>query len=61
MTLFTENPLERMMIQKPGAGRREKPPPPSIPPRCKGCPYNREPPCVGYCIKKLTEKKTTGK
>ncbi len=27
----------------------------------KGCPYNREPPCVGYCIKKLTEKKTTGK
>ena len=46
MTLFTDNPLERMMIQKPA----------SIPPRCKGCPYNREPPCVGYCIKKLTEK-----
>ena len=57
MTLFTDNPLERMMIQKPGDGRRGK----SIPPRCKGCPYNREPPCVGYCIKKLTEKKTTGK
>ena len=58
MTLFTENPLERMMIQKPGDGRRGKSPPASIPPRCKGCPYNREPPCIGYCIRKLTEKKT---
>ena len=57
MTLFTDNPLERMMIQKPGDGRRGKSPPASIPLRCKGCPYNREPPCVGYCIKKLTEKK----
>ena len=58
MTLFTDNPLERMMIQKPGDGRRGKPPPASIPPRCRGCPYNREPPCIGYCIRKLTEKKT---
>ena len=53
MTLFTDNPLERMMIQKPGDGRRGKSPPASIPPRCKDCPYNREPPCVGYYIKKL--------
>ena len=30
MTLFTDNPLERMMIQKPGDGRRGKSPPASI-------------------------------
>ena len=58
MTLFTDNPLEKLMIQKPGDGRRVKPPPVSISLRCKGCPYNREPPCVGYCIKKLSGKKT---
>ena len=61
MTLFTDNPLERMMIQKPGDGRRGKSPPPYNPPPCKGGPNNPEPPGVGYCIKKLTEKKATGK
>ncbi len=36
MTLFTDNPLERMMIQKPGDGRRGKSPPASIPPALQG-------------------------
>ena len=31
MTLFTDNPLERMMIQKPGDGRRGKSPSPPVP------------------------------
>lgn len=53
MTLFTDNPLERMMIQKPGDGRRGKSPPRPAPPPCKDCPYNRVLPCVGYCIKKI--------
>ena len=39
MTLFTDNPLEKMMIQKPDYGKREKSPPASFPPRCAGCPY----------------------
>lgn len=55
MTLFTDNPLERMMIQKPDCGQRGKSPPVSIPPRCKGCPYKGQTPCVGYCIRKLKE------
>ena len=58
MTLFTDNPLERMMIQKPHEGRRGSQPPRPVPTHCRGCPYNREPPCVGYCIRKLSEKKT---
>ena len=58
MTLFTDNPLERMMMQKPEDGRRGKPSPAPTPPRCMGCPYNGEPRCMGYCIRKLTEKKT---
>ena len=57
MTLFTENLLEKMMVRKQGDGRRGKSPPASIPPRYKGCLYNHEPPYLGYCIKKLIEKK----
>ena len=61
MTLFTDNPLEKLMIQKPGGGRRGKPPPLSVPRQCRDCPYKGQSPCVGYCIRKLTEKKSTGK
>lgn len=53
MTLFTDNPLEKMMIQKPDYGKREKSPPVSFPPRCAGCPYKGQAPCVGYCIRKI--------
>ena len=61
MTLFTDNPLEKLMIQKPNDGRRGKPPPLSVPRQCRDCPYKGQSPCVGYCIRKLMEKKSTGK
>ena len=56
MTLFTDNPFEKMMIQKPDYGKREKSPPELSSPRCAGCPYKRQSPCVGYCIKKIKDK-----
>lgn len=31
MTLFTDNPFEKMMIQKPDYGKREKSPPGFLP------------------------------
>ena len=55
MTLFTDNPLERMMIQKPDNRKRDKSPPASFPPRCAGCPYKGQAPWGGYCIRKLKE------
>ena len=55
MTFFTDNPLERMMIQKPEDGKRGKSPPASFPPRCEGCPYKGQAPCIGYCIRKIKE------
>ena len=39
MTLFTDNPFEKMMIQKPDYGKGEKSPPELSSPRCAGCPY----------------------
>ena len=53
MTLFTDNPFEKMMIQKPDYGPRALSPPASFPPRCAGCPYKGQSPCVGYCIRKI--------
>ena len=52
MTYFTDNPLEKLMTQKPGSGRQEKPPL-SISPACGSCPYKTTRPCIGYCIRKL--------
>lgn len=56
MTLFTDSPYEKMMIQKPDYGKRDKSPPGKFPPRCMGCPYKGQAPCVGYCIRKVKEK-----
>ena len=56
MTLFTNNPFEKMMIQKPDHGKREKSPPELSSPRCAGCPYKGQSPCVGYCLKQVQEK-----
>ena len=39
MTLFTDNPFEKMMIQKPDR-RRDNAPPVPYPPACASCPYN---------------------
>lgn len=57
MTLFTDSPFEKMMIQKPDYGKREKSPPELFSPRCTGCPYKGQSPCVGYCLKQVQEKK----
>ena len=46
MTLFTDNPFEKMMIQKPN-GRRDNAPPVPYPPACASCPYKGQSPCVG--------------
>ena len=37
MTLFTDNPFEKMMIQRPG-GRRDNAPPVPHSPACASCP-----------------------
>ena len=57
MTLFTNSPYEKMMIQKPGDQKRDKAPSADIPPRCRGCPYLGQSPCIGYCIRKIKGEK----
>ena len=56
MTLFTDNPFEKMMIQKPN-GRRDNEPPVAYSPACASCPYRGQSPCVGYCIRKIEAKR----
>ncbi|MDB2135103.1 hypothetical protein PMX39_21025 [Enterocloster clostridioformis] len=58
MTLFTENPLEKMMIQRP-TGRRDNAPPVPQSPVCMCCPYKAQSPCISYCLKQAQEKKHT--
>ena len=41
MTLFTENPLEKMMVQRP-TGRRDNAPPVPKSPACMRCPYKAQ-------------------
>ena len=55
MTLFTDNPFEKMMIQTP-CGRRDKAPPVPTSPACASCPYRAQSPCIGYCLKQVQEK-----
>ena len=38
MTLFTNSPYEKMMIQKPGYQKRDKSPPADVPPTLPGLP-----------------------
>ena len=58
MTHLEHNPFETLMIQKPDYGKGE-PRRSFLPPRCAGCPYKRQSPCVGYCIRKLETKRQT--
>ena len=55
MTLFTDNPFEKMMIQRP-CGRRDNAPPVFKSPACTSCPYKGQAPCMGYCLKQVQEK-----
>ena len=56
MTLFTDNPFEKMMIQKPD-GRRDNAPPVPYPPACASCPYKGQSPCVGVLSETGTGEK----
>ena len=47
MTLFTDNPFEKMMIQRP-CGRRDNALPVPKSPACASCPYRAQSPCIGY-------------
>ena len=47
MTLFTDNPFEKMMIQRPCVPKS---------PACASCPYRAQSPCIGYCLKQVQEK-----
>jgi len=57
MTWFTDSIDERLMTEKPKCGRHEKEPPASFSSKCEGCPYRRKSPCIGYCIRKIKEKR----
>ncbi|WP_270496437.1 hypothetical protein [Eisenbergiella porci] len=56
MTRFTDNPLESMMMKKPGGGsnhsRRLEPLPPTHP--CHGC-GNAGQHCVGICQREMNQ------
>lgn len=55
---FTDSPYERMMTQKPTAGREVREPPalPADHP-CHGCAYGRDTPCLGICWRELLRRK----
>lgn len=55
MAGFTESPYEYMMQQKPEPAKPPVGGRPQYPPghRCHGCPYGRERPCIGVCMKVL--------
>lgn len=55
MTYFTDNPLARMMMQKPRGGRDARPPAAPRGHRCHGCSrYGSG--CVGICHRDLILK-----
>ncbi len=56
MTLFTENPFEKMMIQRQD-GRRDSAPPVPKSPACMRPARIRRSPRVGYCLKQAQKKK----
>lgn len=54
MARFTSSPYEYMMTRMPSVSRAEDDgsvPAPSD--KCRGCPYGRARPCVGFCMKCL--------
>jgi hypothetical protein len=57
MTLFTDSPFERMMIQKPNARRENIPPALPKEGRCNGCTFRREGCCSATCYRDLAQKK----
>ena len=60
MTLFTDSPYEKMMIQKPEDRKRDKSPPASFSPRCAGCPYRGAVPLYWVLYQKDRKRQTAG-
>lgn len=56
MRYFTDNPLERMMMQTPGTGREAAPPPAPKGHPCNGCKRYGEG-CVLPCYRGVTVQK----
>lgn len=54
MTLFTDNPFEKMMIQKPN-GRRDNAPPVPYPPACASCLTRDSPLVLGIALERLKQ------
>ena len=52
MTYFTDNPLERLMQQKPEGGRKARPQAPPKDRRCPKCPHYQKG-CDGTCHRDL--------
>lgn len=57
---FTDNPLERMMKQKPRPMRPAAPKKPLPDSPCDGCPYWHGVACVGVCYRNLKSSATSG-
>lgn len=57
MTLFTDSPFERMMIQKPNTRRENKSPAFPNEGRCNGCTVRREGCCSTNCYRDLSQSK----
>lgn len=58
MTYFTDNPLERLMQQKPVGGRNARPQPLPKGRRCHGCSsYGKD--CNGVCHRDLLIRRKT--
>lgn len=54
---FTDNPLERMMTQKPKPPKKQ--PAPDYPPGhpCRRCPFGQKALCMGVCYKELDKER----
>ena len=57
MTLFTDSPYEKMMIQKPEDGKRDKSPPASCPPALRGLPLSGAVPLYRVLYQKVGKHK----
>ena len=51
MTLFTDNPFEKMMIQRPGGRRDNAPPVPHFPGLRFPVLYKNSSSCAGYTVR----------
>ena len=60
MRYFTDNPLERMMMQRPKVRREERPPAPPPDHPCYGCLHYKGG-CVGPCYCDLVISQRTKK